>query len=218
MSENMYDPNESNIYTETLNPWISIWTKPRATIRQILDSKSQAYINILAMVGGIATALDKASEKNYGDTNGVFSILIMAIFGGAIGGLITLYIGSALIYWTGKWIGGQGEYDEIKVAAAWANVPLIWGLLLWIPTIALYGSAYFSSGLADLGYSMGLSIFAIILSIIAVILGVWSFIIQLKCLGEAQRFSAWKALGNMILSFLIIIVPILLLVVLLSAF
>ncbi|MDF2548239.1 MAG: hypothetical protein K0R93_3137 [Anaerosolibacter sp.] len=218
MSENMYDPNESNIYTETLNPWISIWTKPRATIRQILDSKSQAYINILAMAGGIATALDKASEKNYGDTNGVFSILIMAIFGGAIGGLITLYIGSALIYWTGKWIGGQGEYDEIKVAAAWANVPLIWGLLLWIPTIALYGSAYFSSDLADLGYSMGLSIFAIILSIIAVILGVWSFIIQLKCLGEAQRFSAWKALGNIILSVLVIIVPILLLVVLLSAF
>jgi hypothetical protein len=214
----MYDPNESNIYTETLNPWISIWTKPRATIRQILDSKSQAYINILAMAGGIATALDKASEKNYGDTNGVFSILIMAIFGGAIGGLITLYIGSALIYWTGKWIGGQGEYDEIKVAAAWANVPLIWGLLLWIPTIALYGSAYFSSDLADLGYSMGLSIFAIILSIIAVILGVWSFIIQLKCLGEAQRFSAWKALGNIILSVLVIIVPILLLVVLLSAF
>jgi hypothetical protein len=217
MNENMYQPNESNIPpSETLNPWFSIWTKPRATIRQILDSKSQAYINILAILGGIASALDKISDKSYGYEYGWASILIRTLFSGTIGGLLTLYIGSALVYWTGKWIGGQGEYDEIKVATAWTNVPSIWGLLLWIPALALYGREYFLRDLGDFGHGIGSSIGSFVLFFIAVILGVWTFIIQLKCLGEAQRFSAWRALGNIILSILVILVPLLFLILLLN--
>jgi hypothetical protein len=208
--------NETNMPTETLNPWFSIWTKPRATIRQILNSKSEAYINTLAIAGGITSALDKASQKNYGDEYGLLSMFILAIFVGAISGLISLYIGSAIVHWTGKWIGGQGEYDEIKVSTAWANIPLIWGLLLWIPTWALLGRESFSRNIIAFDYSGGLPIIAILLGIIAVILGIWTFIIQLKCLAEAQRFSAWAALGNTILAGLVVFVPIFLILLLIA--
>ena len=35
------------------------------------------------------------------------------------------------------------------------------------------------------------------------ILGVWAVVVMLKCLGEAHRFSAWRALGAFILSWMI---------------
>ena len=36
----------------------------------------------------------------------------------------------------------------------------------------------------------------------ALVLGIWSFIILLKGLGEVQSFSAWKAWGNLVLAVL----------------
>lgn len=206
--------NETNMTTETLNPWFSIWTKPRATIRQILDSKSEAYIHMLAIAGGITSALNNASQRNHGGGYNLFSMLALAIFIGSISGLISLYIGSAIVYWTGKWIGGQGEYDEIKVSTAWANIPVIWKLVLWIPTLALVGRGSFPRNIFALDHIGGLPIITILLGIIAVIVGIWTFIIQLKCLAEAQRFSAWAALGNSILAGLVIFIPIFLILLL----
>jgi hypothetical protein len=41
-----------------------------------------------------------------------------------------------------------------------------------------------------------------------VLIGLWGFAISLKCLGEAHAFSAWRALGALILAAFIVIVPI----------
>ena len=37
--------------------------------------------------------------------------------------------------------------------------------------------------------------------------GIWAFVVYLKCLGQVQGFSAWKALGNIILLVPIFIAP-----------
>ena len=49
------------------------------------------------------------------------------------------------------------------------------------------------------------------------ILELWSFVILVKCVGEVQRFSAWAALGSLILIVILaiaVIAPIMLLVLL----
>jgi hypothetical protein len=40
-------------------------------------------------------------------------------------------------------------------------------------------------------------------------LGIWSFVLNCNCLGQVQGFSAWKGLANMMLSFTVVVVPIL---------
>jgi hypothetical protein len=37
---------------------------------------------------------------------------------------------------------------------------------------------------------------------------IWSFFAGLHCLGETQGFSAWRALGNLVLAGAILIVPV----------
>ena len=48
--------------------------------------------------------------------------------------------------------------------------------------------------------------------VIEIVLGIWCFVIMLKCLGEVHEFSAWRALGSILLVVLVIVVPLLLLV------
>lgn len=45
-------------------------------------------------------------------------------------------------------------------------------------------------------------------------LEIWSFVLFVRCLGEAHRFSSWRALGTMVLSLLVVIGPILCIVAL----
>ena len=59
--------------------------------------------------------------------------------GGAIGGLIGVYLMGALLKITGRWIGGLGDWSAVRAAVAWAQVPAIWAILLWLPRAALLG-------------------------------------------------------------------------------
>ena len=52
---------------DTLNPWFTIWTRPRATMRSILDTDPKHMVMVLAMLAGFAQALDKASLRHVGD-------------------------------------------------------------------------------------------------------------------------------------------------------
>src|SRR5207249_3368877 len=47
--------------TEPLVPWISIWSRPRATLRRILKTDPRRSVFLLAALGGIAGALDLAT-------------------------------------------------------------------------------------------------------------------------------------------------------------
>ena len=43
---------------------------------------------------------------------------------------------------------------------------------------------------------------------IEIIVGIWALVVLMKSLGEVHKFSAWKALGSVILGTLVILVPI----------
>lgn len=194
-------------FEQNLNPWFSIWVRPRQTIRKIIDNNSKNMVILLAILGGISQTLGKASSKNLGDDYPLSIIFFIALFIGSIGGVSGLYIVSALLKWTGKWIGGQGSYDDIITANAWSNVPFIGALILWVPQLALFGQEMFTSNTPIIDSNPILLFTYVGFGIIGIIIAIWGFIIWLKCLGEAQRFSAWKALVNLLLPGLIIILP-----------
>ena len=93
-------------------------------------------------------------------------------------------------------------------ALAWANVPGIWSLLLWLPRAALLGGETFHPLPASIQGNPPALLFYGLLRILQVLIGLWGFAISLKCLGEAHAFSAWRALGALILAAFIVIVPI----------
>ena len=110
-------PSEEPIASDTLpppqphwpdKPWLKIWTAPRGTIRAIVDTDPTRYVLLLAVIGGIAELLNRASTQDLGDTWPVVGIVLLALLLGSIGGILSLYITGALFRWTGssaRWSG-----------------------------------------------------------------------------------------------------------------
>ncbi len=192
----------------TLNPWFTVWTKPRATMRAILDTDPKRMVVLLAALAGIGGALDMASLWDLGEMFSVPAIILTSICAGSATGIIMLYLSGALLSWTGTWLKGQATARDARAAVAWSTVPEIWALLLWIPELALYGRGLFVSDMSDLYGRPVLILVYLFFILIELIISVWAIIVYIKCLAEAQRFSAWKALVNALMVFCILAVPV----------
>ena len=193
-----------------LNPFLSMWTQPRRSIRAALDTTPGYVVIALACVWGISRALDRASYKSLGDWLSLPWVLASAIGLGSITGVTMLYLFGWLLRWTGWWMGGAGSPSEIRAAIAWPNVITLWGLLLWIPEALIFGGELFTTETPRLDASLALGVAMLGFFALEAMITIWSFVAYLKCLAEVQRFSAWKALGNTILAFLVMGVPIVL--------
>ncbi len=119
------------------NPFLTIWTRPRATIRGIVDTDPSLHVTPLAMIGGVLQALNRASMRNAGDQLSTPTILIGALVGGSIGGLLGLYVGGWFLRITGRWLGGQAEPEQVRSAIAWSGVPVLATIPIWVIGIAL---------------------------------------------------------------------------------
>jgi hypothetical protein len=156
---NSEDGCVSNILIEEyLNPWISIWIKPRKTIRYIVSRDPEHYFFPLAIAYGIVTSLNRASSKNMGDHLGMWEIFLICLIAGAIGGIISVYISGVLIHWIGEKLGGKGSQEEIRAALVWGNLPLIFSSIFWIPELAIFGSEMFTSNTPHIDSNLSLSI------------------------------------------------------------
>jgi len=180
-----------------MNPWLSMWTQPRATMRQILDTNPDRLVHVLMVIGGIVGALTRAASRNAGDEMSLG--VLWSVYGvvGAIGGLVTLYIGGGILTWSGSWLGGRGNFQQIRAALAWAQVPVVWALILLVIELAVFGQEMYTSKAPTIESNPGL---VVTLMLIEVIVAIWGLVILVKCLAEAHGFSDTKALGSIILA------------------
>jgi hypothetical protein len=193
---------------EPLNPWLSIWTRPRATMRQILDTNPRRWMHRLAILGGIAEAIsghipDKPPFPHFDPGR----LLAMKVVLGIGLGLLGLYLGAFIVWMTGRWIGGQGTFVQVRAACAWPNVLTLWGALLWLPLVAYLGMDAFNVNPETFfDDSVGMMLFAPIFAI-GLVLVFWRLVVFLKCLAEAHRFSAWQALGAAVIGIVLLVIP-----------
>jgi hypothetical protein len=95
---------------------------------------------------------------------------------------------------------------------AWSSVPNVVGIVIWLVQMALFGTKLFSITFLEMplvGMQLSVTYFC---SVLAVAIMIWGVVILLKAVGEAQQFSAWKALLNVFLPFIIIFIGLRLLV------
>jgi hypothetical protein len=215
-----YVPPKADLRTETFegvktrgidpsveNPFLTIWLRPRATIRGIVDTSPSYLVIPLAMGGGVIQALSRAVQRNAGDQLSLRTLLILVVIFGAIGGLIGLYIGGALVAWAGRRLRGTGTSEQVRAALAWSQVPMLATTPLWILQLALIGDEMFKSDTPRLDANEGNAIVLWVTGMMEIVLGVWGIVTALKCVGEVHQFSAWRALGSILLLILIYVVP-----------
>jgi hypothetical protein len=186
------------------NPFLTIWTRPRATIRHIVDTDPGRYLIQLAMAGGVVQALDRAVGGNTAVIP-LSVVLVLAVVLGPIGGLISVYLMAWLVGMTGRWLGGRAEPTHLRAALAWSNVPLIAAFPILLLELGFFGGDLFGGKTGVLDAGPALRVVLLVCGSVQLILAAWWFVVLLKCVGEVQRFSAWTALGSWILACLILL-------------
>lgn len=96
-----------------VNPWLSIWTKPRLTIAEIIHTNPSFRFFFLCFIYGFVALLNAGQSASLGNTNSAWAIVLTAAIFGIFIGYLVFSIYSLLLTWTGKWIGERGVIAKL---------------------------------------------------------------------------------------------------------
>lgn len=198
-----------------MNPFLSIWKQPRATIQYLIVNKTIWQIALISFLGAWASAL--IASVNSSDMEGkdfVQPSVIMEIILSFLGGIASLFIGAAFIalfFWLiGKLFKGTGTFSDMYKGSMLTMVPytiMLPIVLIWL--ISAPDSFY--------GTETSMSAFSMIISIIffiaAFVLSIFVLIVTIVMISEVHQFSKWRAFATMMIPTIAIIVIVLVLVV-----
>lgn len=189
---------------DAITAYFTIWTEPRATIRRIVDSDPTLHVLALAAIGPALSSLVRQWSAAMSDTGGqsvlwpLFVAFNVAFQAGL--GVLFLYISGALFKWSGSIIGGTASRVEVRAAVAWAQIPTI--VVEIVLMIALFAGVPMPKIVPGQLPRIDPAFYKVM--VVAAALVIWGFFINLKCLGEVHRFSAWRALGALLIPPLIV--------------
>ncbi|MGH7780682.1 MAG: YIP1 family protein [Candidatus Binataceae bacterium] len=181
---------------DSVAPFFSIWIAPRDTIRQIVDSDPRRRALALAALSGALSGLEGswlAAMSGSHTMSMLWPFLValkVVLF--AIWGIAGLYIAGWMITAACRALGGIAPALHTRAAIAWASIPGI--VAAGLGVVALFAGIMTPHALKPGAFS-----FPPGLAALNVILGFWGLIVELKCIGEVNRFSAWRALGAQLL-------------------
>lgn len=182
----MENNQEKQVYA-----WGSLWTKPRHTIRALIDSDPHKNVFWLALCHGVISGLYWVQSIMLSQSTMHFALIYsLCIIVGAAYGVGMLYLVSWIYTFCGKWLGGIGTYTNVKCAVGWSYYPFIVAGL-----IALF-SYYFVPNLWWMQIALALA------SSTAFI---WGLVVLFKVIAEAHHFGSWKAIATVIIAILIVL-------------
>jgi hypothetical protein len=153
MEEQPYHPPEAHSYPpseepdEPVHPYYSdgdlllrIWTRPRQVISYLVEYEPSKYIIALLILRGISETFIRAMDKQSMGSFGLTAIIFLAVFVGPLGGLLSSFIGAALLSVSGRWLDGRADSEQIRLVIAWASVPIILLLAVLPIEMILFGA------------------------------------------------------------------------------
>ncbi len=179
---------------DSITPFFTIWTEPRATIRRIVDTNPTRYVVALAAAGPAISTLESQWSKAIGNSANLSPLWplwvpIYVMLAAALG-VISLYLGGAVWRWAGGLLGGVANSVQVRAAIAWSAVPGIAGEIVLLIAILMGTPVPQATPGAMPHIDPGFYKFIVV----EAVLGIWGFVILLKSIGEVHRFSAWRAL------------------------
>ncbi|ANU27152.1 Yip1 family protein [Planococcus versutus] len=179
---------EQTKYRDNLNPFTAIWTRPRETVRYVIEEKESNFSFLLIVLSGFVAVLigNQGAEQGFP----LLGVLLMALLVGPLAAIVGTSVGAGIYLLIGRLFKGQATYKEMFRAVLTSQITQIWlipFILLWI---LLSPETYFlQAGEMPFENESPLSI---ILTLILSVVSIWTFFVQCKAIGEAHRLSAWK--------------------------
>jgi hypothetical protein len=200
------------------SPYLGICIRPRATMRAIVDREPSDRVVALVLTAPVICVLangfnDWHSIASTTANKAVSSMALHESLTVSLAALIVwvllavplLYLSGAIFRWIGALLGGLATAIEVRAAFAWSEVPIIvlslicFPISFWAPFPPPQKSNWVHIML--LYREPPIRLFGTIpfFGIICGALTLWSLFVFVKCLAEVHRFSAWRALGAVML-------------------
>ncbi|HVA79755.1 MAG TPA: YIP1 family protein [Candidatus Binataceae bacterium] len=187
---------------DSIAPFFAIWIAPRDTIRQIIDSDPRRHVIAIAALSGALSGLEGSwlgamSEPHTMSALWPFLVALkVALF--AVWAIVGLYLAGWTITAACRALGGVANSVQTRAAIAWASIPGIAATGLGV--IGLLAGIVTPHALRPGAFS-----FPPELAGLSAILGIWGLVLEVKCIGEVNHFSAWRALAAQLLLLLVLV-------------
>lgn len=199
----------------TPSPFLTVWTRPRATVRRIITERPGLYVLTLAALGGVGRYLEGASFRNSGERMSTTTILLLAVVIGPIAGCFFLWLSALVVQWTGRWLGGIAQRQALQTAIAWGSVPVVVSYVLWIPELLLFGEDMFTEEMLRVDAQPILLAPLLMLMLAELSSMVWSIVLTSQAVAEVQGFrSGIRGCLNLLLAMMLLAIPLVVLVIL----
>ena len=198
---------------EEIKLWFTLWVSPRETMREILQKAPNFRLWLLSTLYGLGFGWLLSLSFPTGFSLPFF--IIATILSPLVGYVLFSFTGY-LFYLTGKWIGGQGSFQAVRSSVAWGSIPPIVNYILLIILALVVGTYHIPSLIQNFGANVGADIVFVIIGVLYAIVGIWGLIIWLFLLAEAQGFSFWKSVLNVIIGLALFFIIVFILMLLVS--
>jgi len=181
-----------------------VWLKPKKVFAYIFKHEPKKYVQPLLWIAAFASALNRGLEKgiiNFSPQN--IGFLLGSIIGGGLLTFLLYYVFAWFLKFFGNaFLKGTASSEDYRTVIAWGNIPVILSVVTTLILVVIYGPT------ALAGYqpeSYAASIVFILAGLISFGLAIWSIVIMVSGIMHIQKFTVWKAIGNLFLPFIILV-------------
>jgi hypothetical protein len=157
---------------------------------------------LLAAAQGIGNFLALYRTEGAGAHNSVEEILGNSLAYGAIAGVASVFLMSAIYGRLGARAGGKATAKQVFHVLAYGGVPMVASLALWVLTALLAGEATFLETPRADAEEFVVLLLHVQFSVYVLLL-IWSVVLQVMGFSEIQGFTMRKAFGVWVLGQLI---------------
>jgi len=199
-----------------VNPWIAIVYRPRAAMRSVLDRDPRQYFFLIPLLTTLviipSTLLNASAQIDMFNEalrelqfvvtmKWIYVYLLFAVPATYGFYLLHIYAFGWLYHFIGSRMGGHGTQEELRAACVWTLLPWFYYTALLIPFSLLFADLYNPGLYSSAAFGTGAIARFMFMGFLNLAVVVYMAFIHAQCVAAAHRFSAWNALGVILLTF-----------------
>lgn len=183
---------------EPLNPWFSMWMRPRQTIRQVIETDPRQHVLLVTALGGACDIIDPELIADESLNIILAKFIGQMLFGAAVA-LVGLFLMGWMVKVVARWFGGVGTALHTRAAIGWGYVPVAWLLPLMIVLNIVVLANPIDAENGDFIVAM-----YVIAALMMLSVGIWQLIVTSCAVAEVYQFTGFGGFGVLLLAGLIV--------------